>query len=258
MYRAGTKMKNTNKHQHLERVLESAPSSLRATYIKSMGWLKGILDFLGVLPKLDTLAKQNQRYHYLRSLLAIHQLDDMIMLDVPWWTYDAINVIENYIKQLDHQPTVFEYGSGASTIWLAKRAKKVVSVEHDNGWYLHLNNKLNIFPQVHLLLKQAQPQENNNFNSQKIPHVSFKEYVQSIHASKEQYDIIIIDGRARSACLENCLAYLKPEGIIIFDNSNRKRYQSELLSCGLNIQRFYGRVPGSPFKSETAILRKIH
>ncbi|MBS0286944.1 MAG: class I SAM-dependent methyltransferase [Proteobacteria bacterium] len=251
-------MKKTKaNHQQFESALEGVPSLLKTAYIQSVSVIKKILKGLGLLAQLDTLAKQKQSYHYLRSLLAIHQLDDMIMLDVPWWTYDAISEIENYIQRKKTKLSVFEYGSGASTIWLAKRADKVISVEHDQSWYVHLNSKLSAFPQVQLSL--IPPQLNgtdNKYKSQKCPNVSFKTYVESIHSAKEQYDIIIIDGRARSACLETCLAFLKPEGIIIFDNSNRKRYQPELVACGLEIVRFYGRVPGSPFKSETAILSR--
>ena len=241
----------------MERILETSPSWLKSFYVQIMKSLKGCLSALGLLKKLDALATRSQRFHYLRSLLAIHQLDDMIQLDIPWWTYDAIKEIENHFQQLGFNPTVFEYGSGASTIWLARRKCIVVSIEHDSSWFYRLQNKLNNYPDVKLNLIQAQPgQAIDKYHSQKIRHASFKDYVLSIDNHPQQYDVIIIDGRCREMCLETCLSHLKPNGLIIFDNSNRKRYQQALKASGCEIKRFYGRVPGSPFKSETAILRK--
>ena len=49
---------------------------------------------------------------------------------IPWYTYPAIE----YIKQLDFSDkTVFEYGSGNSTLFWAQRCKKLVSVEIINS-----------------------------------------------------------------------------------------------------------------------------
>ncbi|MGD9591476.1 MAG: class I SAM-dependent methyltransferase [Candidatus Berkiella sp.] len=246
-------MKNNN--QRVENAIESSPTWLKESYIGFMRFIKKCLHALGLLKKLDKLATSSQRFHYLRSLLAIHQLDDMIQLDVPWWTYQAISEIEDYIKNLNYKPVVFEYGSGASTIWLAKRCDKVIAIEHDGLWYQKLKTKLSAFPDVSLSL-QTPENKIDKYHSVKVPNASFKTYVESIKTYESVFDIIIIDGRCRSDCLETSLQYLKPGGIIVFDNSNRKRYQSALKNNNLLIQRFYGYVPGSPFKSETAILRK--
>src|SRR5258708_13687669 len=49
---------------------------------------------------------------------------------VPWFTYPAIE----YIKQLDlTDKRVLEYGSGFSTMFWAKRARSLVSIEDTNG-----------------------------------------------------------------------------------------------------------------------------
>src|SRR5688572_10403591 len=47
---------------------------------------------------------------------------------IPWYTYPAIE----FIRQLDFsQSTVFEYGSGNSTMFWAASAARVISVEED-------------------------------------------------------------------------------------------------------------------------------
>ncbi|MBI2790371.1 MAG: class I SAM-dependent methyltransferase [Gammaproteobacteria bacterium] len=243
--------------ENVESAIESTPRWVLSVYVGLMRCLKRLLAWIGILPKIDKRAKSDRRFHYLRSLLAIHQLDDMIQLDVPWWTYDAIAEIDAYIQKLGYLPTVFEYGSGASTLWLAKRAEKVISIEHDKRWFDNLKNKLTDVHNVELIL--VQPDKNiseRKYLSQKAKNVSFKSYVTKIAECNQTFDVIIVDGRSREACLEECRAFLKPHGIILFDNSNRKRYQNAIQHASLKIQRFYGRVPGSPFNSETSILHR--
>jgi len=235
-------------------LIEIFPHGVKSGYVTLIQALKTVLKKIGWLTILDNKSKHSPRYHYLRSLLAIHQLDDMIQLDVPWWTYSAISFIEQFIQTLPPTVTVFEYGSGASTLWLAKRLGQVISVEHDSTWYQQLKSKITD-PNIELLLKQPSKANGTSiYRSVKMPHYNFAEYVDAIKAYPTQFDIIIIDGRCRNDCLRVALPYLKPEGIIIFDNSNRQRYQSALKQSKLCIKRFKGRVPGSPLPSETAIL----
>jgi len=237
--------------------VDASPRWLKSIYVASVQFLKHIFYKLGWLEKLDKRATESQNFHYFRSLFAIYQLDDMIQLDVPWWTYSAIESIEKYIAELGYKPDVFEYGSGASTLWLAKRSARVISVEHDVTWFEKLNKKISSYQHVELILKAPEKEaKDRKYRSAKMPGVSFESYVKAIHNNNQAFDIIIIDGRSREACLEECLTCLKPNGIIIFDNSDRKRYQGVLKSSLLNISRFRGRVPGSPFASETALLRK--
>ena len=50
---------------------------------------------------------------------------------LPWYTYPAIEYLgQFYLRNM----TVFEFGSGFSSLFWAKRAKKIVSVEHDKEW----------------------------------------------------------------------------------------------------------------------------
>ncbi len=54
---------------------------------------------------------------------------------IPWYTYPAIE----YLMHLDlSDMSVFEFGSGKSTIWWAGNALKVHSVEDDSTWFLKI------------------------------------------------------------------------------------------------------------------------
>ncbi len=116
---------------------------------------------------------------------------------LPWYTYPAID----YLEQIDFSDkTVFEYGSGYSTLYWCSRAKKVISLEAHDEWY----NKI----------------------SEKIPEngelilVSDKDtYPRYIYNYDFGFDVIVIDGEYRSACCEHAVKKLNRGGMIIFDNS---------------------------------------
>ncbi|WP_146749543.1 hypothetical protein [Ensifer adhaerens] len=50
----------------------------------------------------------------------------------PWYTYPMLHFLGT--RQLADL-RVFEYGSGNSTLWWSRKAKSVVSVEHDRDWF---------------------------------------------------------------------------------------------------------------------------
>ena len=85
--------------------------------------------------------------------------------------------------------------------------------------------------------------------------VNFKSYVNAINKIDENFDFIAIDGRCRSACLKLATSKLKPNGIVLFDDSRRRRYQKGLVDSGLMIKRYKGMKSGVPFfPYETVVL----
>ncbi len=58
---------------------------------------------------------------------------------LPWVTYPFIDFISD---RLNRGMKLFEYGSGNSTIFYAERVGSITSVEHDKGWYEHVNKQL--------------------------------------------------------------------------------------------------------------------
>ncbi len=58
---------------------------------------------------------------------------------LPWLTYSFIDFIT---ERLSKEFSVFEFGSGNSTLFFAKRVKQVSSVEHNNEWYNKLKSKI--------------------------------------------------------------------------------------------------------------------
>ncbi|MCY6353976.1 cytidylyltransferase domain-containing protein [Clostridium sp. ZS2-4] len=123
---------------------------------------------------------------------------------LPWLPYSAINFIEERIRK---EMIVFEYGSGNSTLWLAKNVLKVYSVEHDLKWFNKVRNMIS-----------------DNVNYKYIPLEYGGEYCKEILNYNNKFDIVIIDGRDRVNCCKNCINALKDDGIIIWDDTLREEY----------------------------------
>jgi predicted O-methyltransferase YrrM len=104
---------------------------------------------------------------------------------------------------------VFEYGSGNSTLWWSRRTTRVVSCEHDKVWYDVMRDRLPANVEYKLV------QLGND-----------GEYSSAIADRSEQFDVIVIDGRDRVNCAKRSLSALKPDGVIVWDNSDRSEYDA--------------------------------
>jgi hypothetical protein len=140
-------------------------------------------------------------YAHLQSA-ALHQAVDADGHAVPWYTYPAIE----YLRQLDFSDkTVFEYGSGNSTLFWGASARRVVSVEEDERWSVALAPKL-------------------PSNCELVFEPDLARYVDVIRRYPEGFDVIVVDGasrgRTRLKCSRVALECLRPGGLIILDNSD--------------------------------------
>lgn len=114
---------------------------------------------------------------------------------IPWISYPAIRFIEERVRKSFQ---VFEFGSGLSTLWWAKRAGNVTSVEHDKAWFDLVAPSL----PANASLKFADGDA----------------YVQSVQG--QLYDIVVIDGIRRPDCGKSSVSSLNPGGVILWDNTD--------------------------------------
>jgi hypothetical protein len=155
---------------------------------------------------------------WVKSLAAIFDIDRLVSLDVAWWPFEVTTFIEKRFR--GKQITVFEWGSGASTIWMLKRGYKVTSVEHDEWWAQKVLDKarelgLKFDSVIQLPNQSKDPRIGSNKNG--FANLDFYDYVNQI-AGYGLFDLIVIDGRARVECLLAAKSHLKKDGIILFDN----------------------------------------
>jgi precorrin-6B methylase 2 len=158
---------------------------------------------------------------------------------LPWVTYSFIDFIKD---RLNPTQKVFEYGSGSSTLFYAKRVGKVVSVEHDENWYNKIRN--------------TKP-ENAEMIFTKLEKGG--EYSKKAVLLGEQFDIIIVDGRDRVNCCKESINALTPQGVLVLDDSERPEYNEArefLKSKGFKELSFSGISPGLFYLKATSVFYK--
>lgn len=155
---------------------------------------------------------------------------------IPWFTYPAAEFLK---RRIHPDMSIFEYGSGSSTLWWSEKVNEIVSVEHDEGWYIQLSGKMPENVTLHHI--------NLEYNG---------DYSKKVKEYKNRFDIVVLDGRDRINCAINSLTALKEDGILIWDNSDRKEYESGynfLFENGFRKIEFVGLVPIHNVKAETGI-----
>jgi|GEM_PF-5353026 len=134
--------------------------------------------------------------------------------DMPWFAREAIPFIE---KNLKPDYIGFEWGSGRSTVWFAKRIKHITSVEGRESWHNEVKKMLkkeNIENKVDLRLAKISNEHNYS-------PIEVNNYVSQIDNFKKfSLDVVTVDGHCRIPCLKNCLEKIKPGGMLILDNSD--------------------------------------
>jgi hypothetical protein len=136
--------------------------------------------------------------------------------DEPWLTRDAITRLEDILRELSLRgPSyVLEFGSGASTIWLAKRASWIASIEHDQEWSLRV-------------LKAISEEKILNSFPYWIPcDNDFHFYVQEgvRLATAHPPELLLVDGRRRVRCVKAIAPLMGPGSYLVLDNAERPDY----------------------------------
>ncbi len=148
-------------------------------------------------------------------------IDPVNQLVFPWYAKPFLDVFNTWDMQ---EWSVFEWGAGYSTLWLATRCKNVVSVENNATWLKSVSAGLKEHNLTNVTLKHRIPSA--PYTIGEGGEDSF--FVTAINEDDQLYDCIIIDGNFhRNACAEQAIKHLKKGGILILDNANQA-------SVGLN------------------------
>jgi hypothetical protein len=158
---------------------------------------------------------------------------------VPWYSYPAILWLDG---RLPATARVFEYGAGNSTRWFAARSAVVAAVDHDRAWVDRISPTL---------------PSNASVSWRAWSPTDLDAYVTSIDDFDPPYDVVVVDGVARTAALRLALERVRPDGIVILDNADRPSLAGGLAHASetgfLRID-FSGPVPGSGRFGTTTIL----
>ena len=131
--------------------------------------------------------------------------------ELPWWSFRAIE----YADKVFPGKTVFEFGTGGSTIRYAHVCKSITSVEDNKDWLTIVQDKVNNkkITNVNLLY--------HYFDFDKPKDFASSNYLKAYDPSKK-YDVVIIDGQdqtfnERIECFKYVEPTIKEGGMIVVD-----------------------------------------
>jgi predicted O-methyltransferase YrrM len=124
-----------------------------------------------------------------------------------------------------------EWGSGYSTLWFSRLLGKDASwlaVEHDREWAGKVQ-RMNRDPNVTVAHVAPNRFPWTDGHGDGAPQ-DLKDYVE--YPSRfEKYDFILVDGRARAACLVQARKILNADGVMVLHDANRAHYREALPVC---------------------------
>jgi hypothetical protein len=148
---------------------------------------------------------------------------------LPWYTYPCID----FLKYRTYgNKVILEFGGGQSTLWWARRARHVVTLEGDQKWYARIAQTMPVNVDLHYV---SMKDVDTNVN-----------HVREVLASKPypHYDVAVIDGLYRYEMIDLACNLLAKDGIIVCDNSEGYGFYDGFRERGLDRVDFYGNAPG--------------
>lgn len=119
---------------------------------------------------------------------------------------DEVQFLLENLKETDE---VLEWGSGGSTLAIAKRVKTLYSIEHNKEWFDKITA---LIPEnVHLFYVERNKEEMSGDDG---TLEDYYDYVNFPSKMGKKFDVIFIDGRARVECAKVATHLLKAGGTI--------------------------------------------
>jgi SAM-dependent methyltransferase len=135
--------------------------------------------------------------------------------EAPWFAPQSLPVIEGL---LEPHFVAFEWGAGRSTAWLAARVAHLTSVEGDPKWAAQVARRIGqagLVAKVDLRLVPIASRYRFSADER-------ARYTAPIARFPDRhFDLVVVVGLFRPACLGPAAAKLKPGGLLVLDNADR-------------------------------------
>ena len=143
-------------------------------------------------------------------------------------------------------------------MWLSRRAGSVTSIEHDAQWAEIVEPVL----PTNAVVRVVRPTPATGGPEQQLSEkpgfeeLDFAGYVDAMESIEGDFDLVVVDGRARNACFHRAITRLAPGGVLVFDNVDRERYRDAIASSpvGVDVEWTRGLTPALPYPTRTALV----
>ena len=136
---------------------------------------------------------------------------------------------------LDTSQTMLEYGSGYSTLYFSRRVRSYYAIEHDRHHHRRIQNLLERSPRMYPSLRQylLVPVDPGHRGWPgglvEGTREQFEPYITAIKSlGVKKFDRVLIDGRARLACMIEVHPYLHKNSLLFVHDFTYRRYQSNV------------------------------
>lgn len=144
----------------------------------------------------------------------------------PWIDEISLKELDKITSSAIYPFDIFEWGCGGSTLWFAiKNIGHVYSIEHNPEWHKKIMEEILNSRMTNVSLQLVSPIfEKGCMHSSPLPNMNFDSYTNAIKLVGKLFDLIMVDGRARTMCFNNAIPYIKDGGYLILHDSERYRY----------------------------------
>jgi predicted O-methyltransferase YrrM len=135
----------------------------------------------------------------------------------PWIAPAAIRFLGGWLSSSQR---MLEWGSGASTLWFARRVEFLASVEADRIWFDRVRGDLERAAIVNVDYR-LEPVAAEEEAREEWPRGRSSQYVAVADDFPDgSFDLALVDGAFREACLERAARKERRGGLVILDNSD--------------------------------------
>ena len=164
---------------------------------------------------------------------------------VPWLAWPCVDYLSEYVTP---QHKVFEWGGGGSTVFFLKKGCALTTIESNEGWRDQLRAGIDSENSTRWDLRFV-PADSSNAPGQ-------QDYINSV-SSGGPWDVVLVDGWNRPECAARAREWVRPGGILVFDNTDKPKYSSvPELFAGWTRKEFRGLGPARSWTTKTDVYIK--
>ena len=147
---------------------------------------------------------------------------------LPWYSYPSIDFLKSrsFVDK-----TVLEFGAGQSTLWWAKRARRVVTFEDNQHWFDRVAQSMPGNVELYLV-------------SGMTGAARAVEVARILGDTDGLFDVIIVDGLSRARMIGIATKYLSDDGMIVCDDAEIYGMHDAFTNSQLSRVDFCGFAPG--------------